>query len=394
MSDRLFKVDEDETVQSSSGSASSSLSTSVSTSASTKDQQKSTATYSYHTSDKSILDTVHDSTWMYIANLFATYLPWVTPNMVTLIGFTPLFMLFMTYLCGYISDASMYFWLAPLIVLYINMDAVDGKLARLTNRSSPFGQMVDHGCDAVMAGVMTFLLAATLTSMYDSYFTRFTVALSVLAIYTGQMFCNLTEFYTGGMIVSIGKISTTELGYACAVTAFIDYLIFASGFTTFGSVVHMLCRLATIGLSSYGVHSLYTTLTTIPAGTKKKGTDALVKPFAFDDITHYIFTNIAVVLIMFMTHFSVYEIVMSLLYISGSMIDIIFSNATKRDSVLFDNITLTVTCLKTFTVIFIGSGFLSMLFDMIVLVQFFSDKISKRDYILARQEKLKAKKAE
>lgn len=44
------------------------------------------------------------------------------------------------------------------IFLYQTFDAIDGKHARNTKRSSPLGQLMDHGCDAITNSCITIFL--------------------------------------------------------------------------------------------------------------------------------------------------------------------------------------------------------------------------------------------
>src|SRR5207248_5253646 len=48
--------------------------------------------------------------------------------------------------------------------------AIDGKLARLTNRSSAFGQMLDHGCDAIVLGCIIFMTFGNMDILQSSLF--------------------------------------------------------------------------------------------------------------------------------------------------------------------------------------------------------------------------------
>jgi phosphatidylglycerophosphate synthase len=43
------------------------------------------------------------------------------------------------------------------------LDAIDGKHARNTNRSSPLGQLMDHGCDAFSNSFLIIMIAQTHT---------------------------------------------------------------------------------------------------------------------------------------------------------------------------------------------------------------------------------------
>lgn len=42
-----------------------------------------------------------------------------------------------------------YYWLALSLFIYQTLDAIDGKHARNTKRSSPLGMLMDHGCDSL-----------------------------------------------------------------------------------------------------------------------------------------------------------------------------------------------------------------------------------------------------
>ncbi len=43
----------------------------------------------------------------------------------------------------------LYYFFAASLVIYINLDCMDGKQARRTGTSNPLGQLFDHGCDAL-----------------------------------------------------------------------------------------------------------------------------------------------------------------------------------------------------------------------------------------------------
>lgn len=47
----------------------------------------------------------------------------------------------------------MYFFTALGLFIYQSLDAIDGKQARRTNSQSPLGELFDHGCDSVSAGM-------------------------------------------------------------------------------------------------------------------------------------------------------------------------------------------------------------------------------------------------
>ena len=47
----------------------------------------------------------------------------------------------------------MYLFTALGLFIYQSLDAIDGKQARRTNSASPLGELFDHGCDSVSAGM-------------------------------------------------------------------------------------------------------------------------------------------------------------------------------------------------------------------------------------------------
>ena len=54
-----------------------------------------------------------------------------------------------------------YVLFAFFVFLGQTFDAIDGKHARKTNRSSPLGQLMDHGCDALSNSFVTIMLSQT-----------------------------------------------------------------------------------------------------------------------------------------------------------------------------------------------------------------------------------------
>jgi ethanolaminephosphotransferase len=73
--------------------------------------------------------------------------------MVTLLGLISLFspipiILYYDFQSLKTLPTWVYFYLALSVFLGQTFDAIDGKHARKTKRSSPLGQFMDHGCDA------------------------------------------------------------------------------------------------------------------------------------------------------------------------------------------------------------------------------------------------------
>lgn len=336
--------------------------------------------YSYHTSQKSYLDLKHDNFWENTALFFAKYLPWVTPNMVTLAGVFPVFAIFFSFMTGLIGDVA-YLLMFPAMIFYLNMDAVDGKLARVTNRSSPFGQMLDHGCDALAVGMILMMLSymTILDDLsFDSYFFRIIVFVTMYVVYGTIMLCNLTEFYTGGMIVSMGPVSTTEISYFFSLVFILAYC-FRNMFMITVLGVGRYCVITACIIQSI---ILFNDLMNINTNEKRKGTDTNMSTFNINDIRHFLLTMLLGFLIGYLTNFSIMQTSLCLIYIVSSMVDLIYSNSMKHNVIHFDNVILILQSTKCFIGFLVGFGYLTGLIDILALVQFYNNKMDKREFIL------------
>jgi len=109
---------------------------------------------------------------------FACIPNYVAPNLITLLGF---FLILLSYFEISYYNVSMtndhvpnwVFLLAAIcFFIYQQLDGLDGMQARRTTTSSPLGELFDHGCDAITAGVGVMLicseinLGATYYSLY------------------------------------------------------------------------------------------------------------------------------------------------------------------------------------------------------------------------------------
>jgi len=91
----------------------------------------------------------------------------MAPNLITVIGF--LFAL-SNLLTIYITNPELrgspssftQIWAGFSFLFYMMMDAIDGRQARRTKSGSPLGQLLDHGCDSILSGVISIVLASTL----------------------------------------------------------------------------------------------------------------------------------------------------------------------------------------------------------------------------------------
>ncbi|OMJ20613.1 putative CDP-alcohol phosphatidyltransferase class-I family protein 3 [Smittium culicis] len=84
--------------------------------------------------------------------------------------------------------------------IYMTLDAIDGKQARRTGQSGPLGELFDHGCDSLTAGLALTIQATSL--LYGC--TWKTVTLIMLGL-TNFYVSTLEEYHTG--ILYIGYFS-------------------------------------------------------------------------------------------------------------------------------------------------------------------------------------------
>lgn len=167
-----------------------------------------------HTAQKSVLDKQREI-WNIVALMISEYTPWVSPCMITLLGFLPVCTLFFLFITSMIEDIT-YLLMFPGMIFYLNMDAVSRTLAQITNRSSSFGHMLNRGCDVLADGMVTLMLLymGTLDNLYyvDDWFQT-TIFISVLAIYFIILTSNISEFCSGEIIVGAKPIRTIEVSY-------------------------------------------------------------------------------------------------------------------------------------------------------------------------------------
>ena len=117
--------------------------------------------HKYHSTGYTTVDNLMNPFWIKCASL----LPYkFSPNMVTVTG---LFCQFLSIFVISTYDLTLsaplkwyvYFFCAFMLFMAQTLDAIDGKHARNTNRSSSLGQLMDHGCDSMDNFLFTIILA-------------------------------------------------------------------------------------------------------------------------------------------------------------------------------------------------------------------------------------------
>eukprot|EP01012_Entosiphon_sulcatum_P055960 TRINITY_DN7872_c0_g1_i2.p1 TRINITY_DN7872_c0_g1~~TRINITY_DN7872_c0_g1_i2.p1 ORF type:complete len:405 (-),score=94.11 TRINITY_DN7872_c0_g1_i2:237-1370(-) len=118
--------------------------------------------YRYSGTDNSIMSKKLQPFWNWAVQQLPETL---APNCVTFIGFfinlASYFVL--AYYAPKLSDRApnwTYLLAAISLFLYQTLDAIDGKQARRTKTSSPLGELVDHGCDAVSTHLISLNVLA------------------------------------------------------------------------------------------------------------------------------------------------------------------------------------------------------------------------------------------
>ena len=139
------------------------------------------------------------------------FLPlWMAPNLVTLIGWFHIILLWLTIMIYQPTpDAPTPAWVLFLasycIILYQTMDAMDGKQARRTGSSSPLGQLFDHGCDCTTV----FLIIHSVTVVLGLAGTRWQLATVAMGIFT-FFIAQWQEFHLHVLPHAVGPFGVTE----------------------------------------------------------------------------------------------------------------------------------------------------------------------------------------
>lgn len=117
----------------------------------------------YHAEGTSLLEPLFQPFWKYSASKLPR---WLSPNIVTLAGVLSILVPSSLLVYHTHQGSSEYVPILSLFcslgfILWLHLDSIDGKLARLNrpNQGSPFGELLDHGGDAITVLVASMALA-------------------------------------------------------------------------------------------------------------------------------------------------------------------------------------------------------------------------------------------
>ena len=125
---------------------------------------KGISSYKYQSAGLTWLDHLHNPFWNWCVELFPQ---WLAPNLITLMGSMfiiaahDLLIVYAPELDGENAPWWVHLFAGLAIIIYVNLDCMDGKQARRTGTSSPLGQLFDHGCDALITGLMILNVATS-----------------------------------------------------------------------------------------------------------------------------------------------------------------------------------------------------------------------------------------
>ena len=132
---------------------------------------------------------------------FYTY----SPNSITLIGllFPVSSVLYSYYLNPNFENTTTSYsalYAAFCIFFYSTMDNMDGKHARRTGSSSPLGLLFDHGCDAINAGLIGWLIISLHFNTGTNSWTTFVQFICTTMVF---FFNTYEEYHIGTLILPI-----------------------------------------------------------------------------------------------------------------------------------------------------------------------------------------------
>ena len=184
--------------------------------------------HKYQTTGYTYIDKMMNPFW----EKCASFLPYAyTPNMVTVTGLfcqilSVIIISFYDLTFSYQVPSFIPLFCAIMLFLAQTLDAIDGKHARFTKRSSPLGQLMDHGCDSMDNFLYSIVLSQTFV-FGESVNSIVLQILIQLPFYT----YTLEEHFTGKLRTQINNVGVTEyqfaiIGLLISATILGDKLIF------------------------------------------------------------------------------------------------------------------------------------------------------------------------
>nr|BAU37044.1 ethanolaminephosphotransferase [Chlamydomonas asymmetrica] len=184
--------------------------------------------YKYKPGGYTILDVIHTPLW----NWMTEQLPmWLAPNLITLSGLLIMFVCYLInwyYLPEFAGEAPRWVYTVSglSVIIYTNLDCIDGKQARRTKTSSPLGQLFDHGCDAISLHIMLSLAQCAFGHQSDWQSAIILEAQCVLTPVSGAcvaqvklpwLVSHYEEYHTGVLMYGDGFFGILEANYTLAI---------------------------------------------------------------------------------------------------------------------------------------------------------------------------------
>eukprot|EP00210_Caulerpa_lentillifera_P004401 g4199.t1 len=150
---------------------------------------------------------------------------WLAPNLITLAGLLAvvlsywMIVVFQPNFEGS-SPSWVMIYAGIAVVLYANLDCIDGKQTRRTGTSSPLGQLFYHGCDAY---IVHLIVGNMIACLGESCGWR--AAIGSLAIMCPWILAQLEEYHTGVMLYGNGIWGVMEALYSTALLNFATAII-------------------------------------------------------------------------------------------------------------------------------------------------------------------------
>ncbi|GAB5371434.1 hypothetical protein AAMO2058_001579600 [Amorphochlora amoebiformis] len=152
--------------------------------------RESLQSYKYISPPLSLLETVYlDAFWEQVCVLYPR---WLAPNVITLVGFLFISAAFVATLClDPTAEGRIPGWCLLLIAvcgfIYQTMDGTDGKQARRLRCGSAFGELFDHGCDALTSSMYAIFSAEILDVGVSSKVGAIFILNAQLAFYCSNL---------------------------------------------------------------------------------------------------------------------------------------------------------------------------------------------------------------